>query len=111
MPATLEINEQIYNALQQSFGEAALKEKLNEILLDAMNNRLERFSMEILHFEEKYGVSFKEFDEMWENGKIEDRHRHEIEADYIDWETIEMEKKELLAALRHLRTVEKTIER
>jgi hypothetical protein len=110
MPVTLEINEHIYNALQQSFGEAVLKEKFNEILLDAMTNRLERFSLEILRFEEKYGVSFKEFDEMWENGKIQVRHDHDIEADYIDWEMMEMEKKELIAALRQLKHVEEAIE-
>jgi len=93
MPATLEIDEQLYNALQHSFGEAALKEKLNEILKDAITSRLEKYSVEILRFEEKYGVSFKEFDEMWEDGKIKDKHSYDVEADYIDWEMLEMEKK------------------
>ena len=65
--------------------------------LAEVKSRLEKYTQEILSFEQKYGVSFQEFDLLWDEGKIANRHSHEVEADYIDWEMLEMEKKELLA--------------
>ena len=107
MPTTLEIDRNIYNALIESFGEDALKEKTDDIFLSAMENLLEKYSREILKFEEKYGVSFKEFEKMWDEGSIKDKHSHEIEGDFIDWEMLETEKKELLLALSRLKGFKK----
>lgn len=103
MTHTLEIDRDIYNALIESFGEKALKGKIDIILLSAMESLLEKYSREILKFEEKYGVSFIEFEKMWDKGEIKDRYSYEIEGDFIDWEMLEMEKKELLSALSKLR--------
>jgi hypothetical protein len=30
--------------------------------------------------------SFNEFEKMWDEGKIENKHSHEIESDFMDWE-------------------------
>ncbi|MEK6657174.1 MAG: hypothetical protein AABY58_07000 [Nitrospirota bacterium] len=57
--------------------------------------------------EEKYGVSFKEFEKMRDEGKIKDKYSHEIEGDFIDWEMLEMEKRELLSALSKLKGLKK----
>ena len=107
MTNTLEIDRDIYNALIESFGEEALKEKIDDILLSAMDSLLEKYTRNILVFEEKYGVSFKEFEKMWDEGKIDNKHNHEIEGDFIDWEMLEMEKKELLSALSRLKGFKK----
>src|SRR3989338_1244191 len=107
MTNTLEIDRDIYNALIESFGEEALKEKTDDIFLSAMESLLKKYTGEILKFEEKYGVSFKEFEKMWDEGKIDNKHNHEIEGDFIDWEMLEMEKKELLSALSRLKGFKK----
>lgn len=107
MPNTLEIDKDIYNALAESFGEDVLKERIDDILFSAIESRLELFSREILKFEEKYGVSFVEFEQMWDRDKIKDKHTHEIESDFIDWEMMEMEKKELLSTLSRLKGLKK----
>ncbi len=107
MPNILEIDKDIYNALVESFGKDALKEKIDGILLSAIENRIEYYTREILKFEEKYGVSFKEFEEKWNEEKIENRHSHEIEGDFIDWEMLEMEKKDLLLVLAKLKGFKK----
>lgn len=107
MPNTLEIDKDIYNALAESFGKDVLKERIDDILISAIESRLEQFSREILKLEEKYGVSFVEFEQMWDRGKIKDKHRHEVESDFIDWEMIEMEKKELLSTLSRLKGLKK----
>jgi len=97
MTTTVEIDSNIYGALRQSFGEAALKEKFNDVVLAGIQNRLEKYTQEILSFAQKYGVLFQEFDLLWDEGKIANPHSHEVEADYIAWEMLGMEKKELLA--------------
>lgn len=103
MPHTLEIDNDIYEALLASFGEKALKEKTNDILLSAIESLIERYTLEILKFEEKYGVSFNEFDAMWDKGEIKDRHGAEVEGDFVDWEMFEMEKKDLLSVVSKLK--------
>ncbi len=107
MSNILEIDTEIYNALVEFFGEGVLREKINDILLSTIENRLEQFTREILKFEEKYGISFGEFEKMWDDGKIKDRHGHETEGDFIDWEMLEMEKKELLLVLSKLKGFKK----
>jgi hypothetical protein len=99
MTQTVEIDQGIYNALKDSFGEAALKERLNDILLSAVESRLQKYNQEILAFEEKYGTTFQEFDKMWDDGKIVDRHSETVESDFIDWEICEMEKRELIQVI------------
>jgi hypothetical protein len=41
---------------------------------------------------------------MWDEGKIENQHSYEIESDFMDWEMMVMEKKDLLTALSNLHT-------
>ena len=79
-----------------------LKDKINTFLVAALETQLEKYTDEILEFERKYGTSFYEFEKMWDEGKIENRHSHEIESDFMDWEMMEMEKKGLLTALSKL---------
>ena len=91
----------------ESFGEDALKEKIDDILISAIESRLEQYNSEILKFEEKYGLPFHEFEKKWNGGKIKDKHSYEVESDFMDWEMLEMEKKELLSALSRLKGLKK----
>jgi hypothetical protein len=79
-----------------------LKGKINTFLVYALETQLEKYTDEILEFEKKYGTSFNEFEKMWDEGKIENSHSYEIESDFMDWEMMEMEKKDLLTALLKL---------
>ncbi len=107
MPNILEMDKDVYNALVESFGENILKEKIDDLLISAIEGRVERFSREILKFEEEYGVSFREFEQMWDRNEIKDKYSHKVESDFIDWEMLEMEKKELLSILSRLKNIRK----
>ncbi|MBM4167211.1 MAG: hypothetical protein FJ218_09890 [Ignavibacteria bacterium] len=102
MTTTLELDQTIYSALRDSFGEQKLKQKVNDIFISGMENLLEKYSNQILHFEEKYGHSFQEFEKQWDNEKIANKHSNEVESDFIDWEMLEAEKKELLSTLKEV---------
>jgi hypothetical protein len=101
----VEIDKTLYKALIESFGKEILKDKINSFLLSAMENQLEKFNREILKFEKKYGIGFNEFEGLWDEGKIADKHSYEIEGDFMDWEMMEMEKKELLSVLSRMQNL------
>ena len=103
MTNVIEIDNKLYNALVESFGQEVLKEKINIFLISALETQLEKYAGEILKFEKKYGTSFSEFEKRWDEGKIEKRHSYEIEGDFMDWEMMEMEKRDLLTALSKLK--------
>ena len=107
MPNILEIDEELYNVLVESFGEDILREKIDDILISAIESRLAQFNNEILKFEEKYGLPFHEFGKKWNEDKIKDKHSYEVESDFMDWEMLEMEKKELLSAFSRLKGMKK----
>lgn len=107
MPTTLQIDQEVYNALVESFGEEALKGKIDDILVSAMESLLEKYTKGILAFEEKYGVPFPEFEKMWDENRMKDKYSHKVEGDFMDWEMLEMEKRDMLAALARVRGVRK----
>lgn len=107
MTTTLQIDQKLYDALVESFGEEALKGKIDAILLSAMENLLEQYTKRILALEEKYGVPFVEFEKLWDEDKVKDKYSHEVEGDFMDWEMLEMEKRDMLSALARFRGVKK----
>jgi len=55
-----------------------------------------------MEFEAKYGIQFEEFAAKWNADKIPNRYSHEIERDYMEWESLVDEHKILLLQLRKL---------
>ena len=103
MANVIEIDNTLYKALVESFGQEVLKERINIFLTSAVESQLEKYSQEILKLEKKYGTSFSEFEKMWDEGKIENKHSYEIEGDFMDWEMMESEKRDLLTALSKIK--------
>jgi len=103
MTTTIEIDRDLYQALQQTFGTKALQKNFHNLLISAIQSRLEKYNQQILAFEAKYGMNFQEFAKKWQAGEIPNPFGYEVESDYIDWEMLEMEKKDLISALRNLK--------
>ena len=100
---SLLLDKYIYEALVSSTGESNLEKVIEDLLLEALESKVERYGREILKLEQKYGMPFNEFDKSWIAGQIEERHSYEVESDFIDWEMLEMEKKELIVTLATLK--------
>lgn len=103
MTLSVPIEKEVYDTLRETFGEESFPNKFTEIIIAGLQGRLEEFSRKILNFEEKYGLNFKEFEESWEQGKIKNPHSYPVESDFMDWEMLEMEKRDLIKALSRLR--------
>lgn len=106
-PNVVEIDKNLYRALVESFGQEVMKDKINSLLVSAVENRLEKYIRDILSFEKKYGLTFREFETKWDEDKLENKHSHEVEGDFMDWEMMEMEKKDLLTALSKIQQINK----
>lgn len=79
------------------------EEKIKHLTMEFVQNKLKECKEEIFKFEIKYGMEFKDFENKWNNNEIKNRHSHEIEKDYIEWEAIEMEKTQWLYKLIEMR--------
>ena len=102
MPKTIAIDDDLYTALV-SLGTENLRGTIRGIFILALEAMLEKYTREILLFEEKYGMSFEQFEKLWDEDKIANKHSYEVESDFLDWEMLEMEKKDLLPLIKELK--------
>ncbi|MFB6290334.1 MAG: hypothetical protein ABEJ25_01215 [Candidatus Bipolaricaulia bacterium] len=98
---TLDISESIAEALEYIEGDS-LEGKLSQLLASDLKNRLQRCSERIVEYEAKYGYEFPEFKKAWNQGEIDAPYSHEVESDFIEWESLVEERKFLLAQLKKM---------
>ena len=84
-----------YNILRRLTGETRPDVALSIALKDLVRLRLEAAQAVIAVYEEKYGMSFGEFQEAWQAGRISARYSYEVEGDYWAWEAADSDVKVL----------------
>jgi hypothetical protein len=82
-------------ALTELTGEPRLDVALLLTLQDAVEYRLEKISAAIKTYEEKYGMSFDEFQSCGQEEGIPNQFSHEIESDYLEWDGLISRKRKL----------------
>lgn len=105
---TLTLNPQIVSHLEFIEGSTP-DDKLLSLLETYLAAQLRVCEQEIGEYEVKYRSTFAEFAEAWNQGQIPDRHSHEIERDYMEWEGLVAEKKRWLKLFQGL-PARKTLE-
>lgn len=65
--------------------------------------RLKECEELIFTFEARYGMDFNDFKKAWEDGKIKNKHSHQVEKDFMEWEGFESERIKWLNALRDMK--------
>ena len=80
-----------------------LQEKFSRLLENTLVLNLRECEDYLFKYEAKYGMDFSRFAELWGQGEIPDKHSHEIERDYMEWEGFVMERSSLLKALRNMK--------
>lgn len=88
--------------LKDVTGETRLDSAVRSTIEDALKHRLEKINDEIQELEEKHDKTFKEFEQAWENDKIENKHSYNIEKDYWTWEGLITRKNKIKQALEQL---------
>ncbi len=98
----LKIPNSLKEVLELAQG-VSFEDKVFNLVLSDIERRLRLCSERILEFEKKYGMKFKEFEEAWQRGEILEKYSHEVERDYMEWESLDDEHSLLLSQLRKLK--------
>jgi hypothetical protein len=88
--------------LKDVTGESRVDSAVRSTIRDALVYRLDKVDEQIQSFEEKYGMSFEEFKEKWEDNQVDEKHSHEVESDFWEWEGLVSRKKVIEDALEDL---------
>ncbi len=79
-------------------------DKLLRLLETYLASQIRACEPEIWSYEVKYRSTFAEFARAWEQDEIPNKHSHEVERDYMEWEGLVAEKQRWLERLRRLPT-------
>ena len=93
------ISPQLLKALTAITGEGQLDSALRIVTQEAIAHRLGQLAKQLRTLEQKYGMSFTQFDTQFQAGKIPQQHSYEVEQDYLEWEG-------LLCGQRRLQEIE-----
>lgn len=80
------LSPQVLKALTDVTGELTLDSAVRIVTRDAVEHRLENIADQIRKFEQKYNMSFPQFDAAFQAGTIPNQHSFAIEQDYLEWE-------------------------
>ena len=76
----------ISKTLLEITGEPRIEIAILELLKDAIEHRIEKINAEIKNLEGKYLMSFEEFKNKFNSGKIPDSYSYSVKTDYLEWE-------------------------
>jgi len=98
--STLIIPKPTYNILRRLTGQSRPDVALSMVIKDVVRLRMEAARSVIHVCEQKYHLSFKEFETQWQAGQIPKAYSYDVEKDYQEWEAAITD----LAALEELST-------
>ncbi len=99
---TLEISDSVKEILELAQG-TSLEEKVFNLVLSDIERRIHICSARVIEFEIKYGMNFKKFEKTWQKDEIRDKYSHEVERDYMEWESLDDEYRSLLSKLKKIK--------
>lgn len=98
----IQVSERARRALEALEPGADLARSIEAVALDALRLRLRQCVDEIGAFEARYGATFEQWAIDWQGGEISGARSQRVERDYMEWEALAMERKELLGLIREL---------
>lgn len=89
------ISKGTLQALTELTGEPRLNVALPIALQDAVAHRLEKVNVAIRALEQKYGMSFDQFQAQGEEENVQSQFSYEVENDYLEWDGLVSRKMKL----------------
>ena len=87
------ISPSVLKALVDFTGEFRVDMAIRLTLRDAARFKLRELESGLNRFEEKYGMTFSQFERAFQDGDIPDAFSYEVESDYLEWEGLLSRKK------------------
>lgn len=97
------ISPQLLKVITDVTGEIQLDSALRIVTQEAIAHRLVHLAERIDALEQKYGMSFEQFDAQYQAGDIPHQHSYGVEQDYLEWEGLLCRQRRLQAAGDELR--------
>src|SRR5262245_24142156 len=94
------LSDKVLKVLEDFALGADLVAKLEYLTRESLEHNLRACNEVLSRFEGKYGLTFTDFVQAWQEGKIPHQYAHEVERDFMEWEARYQEKEDLLAAVR-----------
>jgi hypothetical protein len=99
---TVSLSEKLLRVLEDFAPGADLETKLENLTRENLEYQIRTCNEALSHFEAKYGQTFADFARLWQDDKVPDKHAHEVERDFMEWESLHMEKEKLYATFNSL---------
>ena len=96
------VSDRLVRALEAFAPGENLEAKLENVTRGCLESQLRQCTEAVRGFETRYGMTFAEFSQAWQAGKIPQRRSYEIERDFMEWEARHMEQTDLLEAAQEL---------
>lgn len=80
------ISKPMYQILSDLTQEPRLEVALPLAIKDWVRLKLKETNEQRRAFEQRYGMDFSAFKQAWLEGNIADKHSHQVERDYWEWE-------------------------
>jgi hypothetical protein len=98
----VELSERAQRVLRKLQPATDLAGSIEAVALDALRMRLRDVAEQLSIFEARHGRTFEQFAADWNAGRIADRSSHRAERDFMEWEALTMERREILELIREL---------
>ncbi|MDO9131328.1 MAG: hypothetical protein Q7U34_15835 [Anaerolineales bacterium] len=85
----------VYEVLRQLTGESRMNVALPIALKDLVQFKIQDLENKILAFEQKYGMTFNEFENACQQGRIANPFSYDVEKDNWEWEAALTEREGL----------------
>ena len=95
------LSPQLSKVLMDLTGEVNIDSALRMMARDAVQYRLQQIDSRIQALEQKYGIVFEKFEELFQAGHILNQHSYEVEQDYLEWEGL-ISRQRRLSEMRDL---------
>jgi hypothetical protein len=96
------ISKPIYRILSDLTQESRLEVALPLAMKDWIRLKLKEAGERRETFEHCYEMEFSAFKQAWEEGRVKNRHSHEVERDYWEWEATVTDEERLHQMLENL---------
>src|SRR5712692_10146160 len=94
------VSDKVLKVLEDFSSGVDLAAKLEHLTRESLEHHLHACNEALSRFEVKYGLTFADFAQAWQEGRVPNKHSYEVERDFMEWEAHQQEKEDLLAAVR-----------
>jgi len=91
------LSDKLLRVLEDFAPGANLEAKLENLTRASLEHQLRVCNEALSRFEVKYGLTFADFSQAWQEDRVSNKHFHEVERDFMEWEARHLEKEDLLA--------------